>query len=280
MHLDKNKPAMELFLSSVQRHHRAKSLAMPKPFVVPILLLVWIGSIQLAGAQKPRGNAPSVLLFGIGYGANWPLQDLAQRFGPFNGVSGNLEYLQASSNLMVGLHGVLFFGSQVAENPLAGLTTVEGLIIGNDRNPADIQLRSRAYALGTYLGKLWPLAGQNRRAGLRTTLGMSFLQHKIRIQDDPARVVPQLTEDYKKGYDRLTNGLALRLGLGYQHLSTDRRINYLLELEWLQGFTENRRSFDFATRQQLTGSRQDGMLGVRAVWFLPFYRDDAAALEY
>jgi hypothetical protein len=103
------------------------------------------------------------------------------------------------------------------------------------------------------------------------TLGAGFLQHKVRIQDDPTRNVPQLSKEYKKGYDRLTNGWALTQFIGYQKLANDRRLNFFFGIESMQAFTAGRRSFNFDTQSTDNDNRIDLSFGFRAGWILPFY---------
>jgi hypothetical protein len=231
-------------------------------------------------AQRNKNNQPDCLLFNLGYGFQFPNGVLANRFGSMNAVSSGLELINKKTNLIIGINGQLLFGTNVKDTPLRGLLTNEGYIIGNDRNPADVQLRARGFYAGGLIGKLFALSSHNSRAGLRATFGLGFLQHKIRIQDDPTRKVAALAPEYKKGYDRLTNGFALQQVIGYQHMSQDRRLNYLIALECSEGFTASRRSFNFDTRMQDTAKRFDILIGIRAVWMLPFYLEKGETIEY
>ena len=134
-----------------------------------------------------------------------------------------------------------------------------------------ILLRERGLHINGHIGKIFPLSDKNRRSGIRVTVGAGFLQHKVRIQDDPQRLVPQLLDDYRKGYDRLTNGFALSQFVGYQIMSLDGRLNVYLGVEFIEGFTQNRRSLNFDTMLQDTDKRFDMLLGFKLNYSLPFY---------
>ena len=54
-----------------------------------------------------------------------------------------------------------------------------------------------------------------------------------------------MSKEYKKGYDRLTNGPAITEGISYLHCGSKRLINFSLGLECTQGFTQNRRDYNF-----------------------------------
>ncbi|MCI4650583.1 hypothetical protein [Phaeodactylibacter sp.] len=242
------------------------------------LLLPLLSTAQEYGEfDLNRGNG---ILFNVSYAYHSPGGDLGKRFGDHFSVGSGLEFITDKGNWLFGLGMNYYFGNQVAENPILGLLNDQGGIIGNNRGYADIQLRMRGYYLGGHVGKLIPLGfSRNPRSGLRVTASAGLLQHKIRIQDDPLNFVPQLDDQYKKGYDRLSNGLAFTEFIGYQILSTNKLINFFAGVEFTQGFTMSRRAFDFASRQQDTTERVDLNVGFRVGWILPFYVGERASEE-
>ena len=48
--------------------------------------------------------------------------------------------------------------------------------------------------------------------------------------------------------------------------------NFYFGLECLQGFTQNRRSFDYDSMSQDTKKRLDILYGARIAWILPLYK--------
>ncbi len=224
-----------------------------------------------------RRNVGNALMLQLGYGAHLPGGDLATRFGNSFSPEIGLAYLLENGNWIVGLNWQYYFGSTVKEDVLQGLRTAEGIIIGNDRAPAEIGLRQRGFYLGGQLGKVITLSPVNPRSGLRLQFGAGLLQHKIRVQKDPLRAVPQTAGDYAKGYDRLSNGLALQQFIGYHIMSNDGRINFYGGFEFSQAFTRNRRDFDFATLQVDRSERFDALWGLRVGWILPFYLGKSAS---
>lgn len=244
-----------------------------------LFVLFLLGGKMLA--QISSKEPQSVLLSKFTYGAQLPAGTLQERFGPNFIAGGGLDWQWGAKNWVLGLDAQYLFGNEVKEDPLAGLRTKEGYIIGNDREVADIPLRERGFYVGLTAGRVFPVNSvQSTRAGWRFNLGLGFLQHKIRIQDDPQRSVLNLNDTYKKGYDRLSNGLAFQQFFGYQALSKDRRSNFLAGLELLQGFTRSRRSFDFATQTRDQQKRVDLLIGIRLGWILPFYIEKAEDIYY
>lgn len=228
------------------------------------------------GARN-KGNA---FAFNLSYAYQLPAADLSQRFGASNNVGMGFEYITDGSDFIFGLQTGFLFGNVVKTDVLAGLRTEEGYIIGNDRVLADIQLRQRGFYIGGMAGKLLPLSVKEPRSGLRFTVGAGLLQHKIRIQDDAQRPVAALADEYKKGYDRLSNGLAFNGFLGYQMLSLDGRINFFVGVEAIYAGTRNRRSFNFDTRSTDTRLYNDVLFGLRLGWIVPIYVGKSAGEIY
>lgn len=233
-----------------------------------LLLLPLLGGAQGYDNALNKGNG---LLIHLSYGGHSPGGDLADRFGPAFAVGSGLDFITTKNNWIAGLDFSYYFGANVNEDVLASLRTPEGFIIGNDRSYSDIRLRMRGFYAGGHIGKVLGLGFANPRSGIRLTLGAGLLQHKVRIQDDPQSGVPQLSDEYKKGYDRLSNGLAFTEFVGYQVLSMDRRVNFYIGMEFTQGLTMSRRDYNFDTRSRDETERLDLLFGFKAGWILPIY---------
>ena len=141
---------------------------------------------------------------------------------------------------------------------------------------ANYGLRERGLQFNVLAGKLFPLPGKNKRSGIRTTVGVGFLQHKIRLQQDPDSKVFQFVGAYQEGYDRLTNGLSISEFIGYQHLSNNRGVNFFFGFEFTQAFTQNRRNFNFNEMRKDDSKRTDLLIGFKVGWTLPFYIGEEA----
>lgn len=218
------------------------------------------------------------LLVNIALAGQFPDGDMAERFGANLNVGGSLLYL-TSSKWLVGVEGSFLFGNNLKEDVLANLRTSDGNIIGSSKEYTDVISEERGWFIGATIGKIIPFKANDKRSGLRLTVSAGMLQHKISI-DDQSGEVPQLADEYMKGYDRLTNGFALTEFIGYQHFSKNRLINYFLGFEFTQGFTQNRRSFNFDTMTTEEGSRLDLLYGFRVGWTLPLYTSDSLEEDF
>jgi len=106
------------------------------------------------------------------------------------------------------------FGSTIKYDSLFHLIKTSGdYIIDGDGMYADVRTYQRGYTLMGKAGKIFSIFNDNPNSGLLVMIGGGFMQHKIRIEN-PGNTVPQLKGDYKKGYDKLTNGPALSQFIG------------------------------------------------------------------
>ncbi len=231
-------------------------------------------------SQDERKNIGNLIALNFQFGAGIPGGDLADRFGTTLSVGTGMDFITEKKNFIFGWKGDFHFGNEVKENILGGLAP-EGFIFGNSFSSAnELRRAQRGFYIGAHVGKIFPLSSENNRSGLRVTLGAGLLQHKIRLQQDPSNFVNQIGGDYAKGYDRLSNGLALRQFVGYQLLGKDKLVNFTFGLEFIQGFTQNRRSYNFDEMRADTEKRVDLLIGLKVGWTLPFYVGESTGEIY
>ena len=202
------------------------------------------------------------------YGVQFPGNDLSQRFGTNFNLATQFEVMTTESLWHAGVKGMFLFGNQVKEDVISNLRTAEGDVIGNDRAIADISFRQRGVLGVIYIGKVFSLSKKQPHSGIKLSLGGGVMQHKIRVQDNN-NTVTQITGEYEKGYDRLTNGPALYGFLGYQHLAMKKRLNFLAGFDYAIGFTTNKRAYNFNEKGHDDTSRTDSLFGFRIGLVLP-----------
>jgi len=223
-------------------------------------------------SELKKQDEDAAFLFGIEYGFDLSGGDLKDRFGNCLEVGGRLGYLFRNSAFQAGIRASYYFGDTVKQDVLAHLIDANGHIIGINGDYASVKLRMRAYSFGVFASMVVPNTGMNARSGIRLDLGVNAFQHWIRLQDD-YNTVAQFDDPYYKGYDRLSNGMAVSEFIGYQYMSRNRRINFYVGIELQQGFTQSRRDYDYATQSSETGLRLDLLHGIKAAWILPIFRE-------
>lgn len=211
---------------------------------------------------------------------NLPGGDLRNRFGSF--ASAGLQGLRKSKKgWLWGGAGYFYFGPKVKEKSMIDAITVyDGYVVSSDGTLSDIRYQMRGFQGNLSFGKLLNLWGRNPNCGVYVMMNAGFIQHKIRFELDRKTNVPSLDGDYKKGYDRMSNGWIATPSLGYLFLGNKRTINFFAQVDYNYASTQNRRSYNFDTGLPDNTKRKDSFLSLRFGWVLPIYRSAPADFYY
>lgn len=226
-----------------------------------------------AQAQKTESleKPVSATLFMIDFAYQFPGGDMADRFGSNANIGGGI-LRKTKGNFFFGADVHFLFNNNIKEDSVAyNLFGSQGSIIGVNGVAANVNFFQRGLHLSAKIGKLFPLSSQVPNSGLLVLLSGGYLSHKIRIEDKN-EAVPQIRDEYVKGYDRLTAGPSVTQFVGYLHLDPKKRINFYIGAEFTQAFTQSQRSFNFDTQRAETDRRTDLLFGVRVGWILPVYK--------
>lgn len=237
------------------------------------LILLLSLSLTLFSSQAQvniKDSAVAVPLLGFSYGYHFPGGDLAKRFGP-NSDAGISGFYKTRGNWLLGGTLSYLFSNNVNERGILDSIAGGGAIIDQNGRFADVRLYQRGWNFYAGGGKVFDVWNMNPNSGPFVLAGVGFLQHKIRIEDI-GNQSPQLAGDYKKGYDRLTNGISASQLIGYLFLGSKRKVNFFAGLEFTQAFTRSRRSWDFDLMRKDETKRIDLLYGFRAGWILPLYK--------
>lgn len=247
-----------------------------KGLLFSISVLIWSNLFAQSSVKDSSINA---VLVSIGAGAYLPAGDLADRFG----ANLNLHLscgLKRKNNWIYSIDGDYIFGGDVKENDIfRNISTADGYIIGNDGKFATVRTFERGYAITFNIAKLFATGKPNKNTGFIVKVGSGFMQHKIKI-DPIGGTVPQLDKEYRKGYDRLSNGLALHEFAGYQYMSNKRAINFFAGFDFYQAYTQNRRSYNYDDMLKDDAKRKDIMIGIKLGWILPLYKQAPNTFYY
>ncbi len=207
---------------------------------------------------------------GVSYAYHFPEGHMAKRFSNSSAIGLNLEF-KTKKQWALGINGSYIFGKDVKESLFDSIATPSGSIINGNGEFADVRLYERGFTASLTIGSLFAFKKPNPNSGIMFNVGFGFIQHKIRIETI-GNNAPQLSKQYKKGYDRLTNGFLLSQNLGYLYLSDNRLVNFYIGFECMQGFTQSRRSYDYDLMKQDTEKRVDILYGGKFAWILPMYK--------
>ncbi|MBE0638911.1 MAG: hypothetical protein IH598_10355 [Bacteroidales bacterium] len=219
--------------------------------------------------KKKTSEAESIFMVYPSIGFQIPGGDMADRFGLSSTVGPGFQH-KTKSNWLIGADLNFVFGNKINEDSLIqNLLTVDGFVISDQGQVANVSFFERGFYAMARVGKIIPVFGSNPNSGLMLTAGAGFLQHRIHIAVEE-NMVAALRDDYKKGYDRLTNGFSTSQFIGYLHLGESKLANFFIGFEFVQAFTQSRRSMNFDTMQRDDAKRLDMLYGIKAGWIIPF----------
>lgn len=200
-----------------------------------------------------------------------PKGDLSKRFG-FNSSVGPSFTVKTRNNILIGADFEFIFGNQLKDSTIfQNIITSNGYLINTYGEYANVILSERGFYIGGKIGYQIPILAPNPNSGFFATMGIGLLQYKTRIEND-GNNTPYILNDYKKGYDKLTNGLCLKEFIGYRYLGNKKTINFYAGFEFYQAWTENRRSIDFDTMTRDDVPKKDYLYSFRFGWIIPFYK--------
>ena len=237
------------------------------------LMFLLAGLLSLSGTAQGqadiRDSTIQLFLISANYSAELTGADLADRFGTSHFLGPSFS-TKTSNNWKVTAGFGLLFGSNVKEDPLAKIAADNGNIINGNGTFEPIRYQQRGFRTTARVGKVLPVFGPNPNSGILVQAGGGFIQHKIRYNTE-SRAVFQLDDEYEKGYDRLTNGIAFTQSLGYINLSNNKLINFRIAFQVTEALTKNRRSWNFDEMRKADEQRLDLLYGVRITWSWPIY---------
>lgn len=206
------------------------------------------------------------------YGFHTPFGDMKDRFGANNDFGISFENVGIKSKILFGVEGIFMFGNAVKEDVVASLRAYDGSIIGIDGRAGDVNLKERGFYIGLNAGKIFSTSEhKNKLTGIRAQIGGGLLQHKIRVQDNGGSIVA-LEKKYLKGYDRLSNGPAIHIGLGYQYQSPTNNFHFHIMGDLYGASTQSRRDIDFLTGEYLGKKRTDIFAGLSVAYIVTISR--------
>jgi hypothetical protein len=201
-----------------------------------------------------------------------PGGELQNSYGIFAGIQIGVFY-KAKSNFMIGTDFSFYTGNEVLINPLASLQLETDVMIGNDGASSLLTRSFRSlilptlkigYTISAPIGKK-----TDKSSGINLLAGLGWWGHRIRYMD-ASRNIPLIQNGTIKGYDRMTTGPCLSGSMTYMYLSTNRKINFQIGLEFTRGWLVNRRyNYDLGKKDDRT--RLDNFLALKIGWILPIY---------
>ena len=247
-------------------------------FLLLTTALIFAGTL---GAQRDISKeALGTSIIDFRYTLQVPAQDMAERFGVNSAVGAGFLY-KTKSNWLIGIELNYMFSQNIknSDSLLWDLEVHPGeFIISNSGGSSEVRLHERGMNGFVKFGKLFSILSPNPNSGFFVTVGAGYLGYKIRIDNVASKALifadnADGYNDYLKGYDRLTGGFALSENVGYMLFSNSRLLNFYVAADFMQGFTKNKRIYDFDRRAYTDqNTRHDFLYGFRVGWIFALYQ--------
>jgi hypothetical protein len=240
-----------------------------------VVFLFYILTFQLF-AQEGR-NVLTAITFD--YTHQFPFADLKENYGDNSSVG--IHFLKKTqNNYLFGIDGAYIFGSKIKQEHLFDdIATENGEVINKDGLFANVLTYQRGFSTFINGGKAF-LFDENNHSGIYLTGGLGYMQHKIRIQTQED-FIPQLDDDYKKGYDRLSGGLSMKLNVNYMYFSKKNNIKFFVGFEFIKGWTKNLRAYHFNEMMHTSDDfRNDIVFGIKSGIIIPIFRKNSEEFHY
>ncbi len=245
---------------------------MRMPYILSHVFILGI-SIISHSQRSVRDSIISTPIFALHYGGNATAGDLSDRYGYLNHI-GILAGYKTNKNWFWGVDANFIFGNRIKlSDPFADIRDSKGYLTDANGDIASVILNARGFNANIAIGKVFPVLSPNSNSGIFVHGGAGFLAHKLRIETNN-QVVPPIEGDYKKGYDRLTQGFNLHQFIGYSYMANRGLINFYGGFCAQEGFTKNQRTINFDEPEipVSTKTRLDIQYGFKVGWMIPIYR--------
>lgn len=239
-----------------------------------LLLICCLISLVGYGQRNLRDSSINTFLPAAYYKFNFTSGDVHDIWG-FNHEIGLSIDNKFKNGCSIGITSGFIFGNQLRDSSIfSGVLNEYGNITSLAGTPAAVLFLMRGMTANVNFGYLIPKTGNNPNSGIWIQGGVGFLMHKIRIEslyDD----VPQLEGEYRKGYDRFHMGFSTREFIGYLYQADKRYLNFYAGFEFIQGFTENQRNYNFDLQGPDPGIKSDYFWSAKVGWLIPIYKRKA-----
>ncbi len=246
-----------------------------KKYIVLFVILFFV--LRLSAQSDMKTDQGFMFVPHVAY--NVAGADLQQRFENFASIGLGVDF-KFKNNFVVGVDYDWFFGDNVKDNGIfSGIGGPTGNIIDENGDFAVIQLNMKGNYATANFGYLLNLPKSEPHSGVLFYVGAGMMQHRIDIVSSQV-TIPQLNDDYEFGYDQMTYGFATKQYIGYQYLSEKNKLHLRLGIEYNQGFTQGRRTWDYNANTSGLVKRFDSTVALKLGLIVPVYTKKSEDEEF
>lgn len=248
-----------------------------------LLFIVFVVASTIQAQVNVNDSVIRAFIPNISFAFQLPGGDVADRYGN-NSTIGIGTMFKTSKNFLFSIDVNFIFGNKInnADTILRMVETQSGHVIDGNGTFALYAIYERGYSFNFRFGKIFNVLNPNPNSGILVMGGVGFLTHRMKI-DNQHKTAPQISDDYAKGYDRFTGGIAFNEFIGYFFMGKKRIANFYGGFEFYQAFTKSLRDrvfdqvvFDpdsktYKAVGKDNNSYIDLFFGFKIGWMIPLY---------
>lgn len=179
---------------------------------------------------------------------------------------------KTAENWIFQVEGNFLFGGEVPnrEAALGNVFTENSQVLNLNGSYAQVNINQRGTYFGVGVEKILPFLDLNQNSGFSVSAQGGLIWHWLNI-DNVGADVPQINQEWEKGYDRMQRGTYLSESIGWRYHSTNRRINFKLSLVATQLYTRDLRTYHYPTGLLNQEPEWNQLYSLKLQWFLPIY---------
>lgn len=245
-----------------------------------ICFLILFFSCTIIFAQEKKDaekKAISISALNIGIELQKPLLDLDERYGGFSvlNVGVNSKTIQ---NIVYNFSYNFILGNKVLQDDLGYLfLNSDSIITGLNGQRAVVGVFQRGYKINFGVGKIVKQI-KNKNSGILVELNTGIISNRISYKDGTENF-SFLSDAYMRGFDKLSRGFYLEEFVGILFFDNKKLINFKFGLNFVQGFTSDKRANFYASDFEPIQNRKDFSIGLKANWIIPFFYSKEKSTE-
>lgn len=211
------------------------------------------------------------------YSHQFPLGEISEIFG--DNSSMGIIYLR-NNRLLYGLDVNFMFGNNVRNDSLLkSISTEDGYLINSSGELDQVLFYQRGINAHIIIGKSFNSEEKNS-SGVYLYGGIGYLQHKIQLESNRTNL-PQIDQNYIKGYDNLTRGLSTKICIDYMYFSKKTFLKFVVGIEFINAITRKERVYNFVDMNYNASNLQlDQFLGIKTGVIIPINRMNQGNFHY
>tara|TARA_B100000427_G_C15480498_1_gene582733 strand:- start:542 stop:1288 length:747 start_codon:yes stop_codon:yes gene_type:complete len=225
-------------------------------------------------AQENKQSA-----FSFNYNYQIPIKHSTNIYGD-NSAIGASYLLENNKNIIFGIECSYMFAANIQDsNIFNNISTSTGAIIGGDGYYANVNPMQRGVNAHLFTGYAFHFKESNL-SGIYIYQGVGYLQQQIFI-DTKNQNIPQLNEEMKKGYDRLSDGFSTKLSIDYKYYHKKGRLQISSGINYTMAYTKSKRTYNFAENEYYSQKREwVELLGFKIEVIIPIHRKNKEEFHY